>query len=146
MKESNNTSRSNKVYTPENRLLKAMATIQQIDEAFARYYESLNHQYHAEFATYCEDNGYDEDCIKNDIEQEASESELVEFDEHFPFRNPPHNQEEVMEFIHQLIRKFYYCPSALGYIIPTSYVDFWPKLNHIGIESIPSLSYSINSQ
>ena len=101
-----------------------MATIEQIDKAFTRYYKSLGKDYHNQFALYCDDNGYEEEDIKEDIEDEAIASGLVEFDEHFPFKIPPKDEYEAMRFIHQLIGNFYYHPNDIQFKIPISYVIF----------------------
>ena len=85
-----------------------MATIEEIDTAFSKYYESLGKPYNSIFLTFCSDNGYDQESIQNDIEEDVDESELVEFDEDFPFENTPKKEQDKRLFIHQMLKKFYH--------------------------------------
>lgn len=92
-----------------------MEVIERMDAEFARYYKWCNRDYHNQFATFCKVQDYNADSIEDDVKDVANESQLVEFDEDFPFKKPPNDEEEKMKYIHQLIRQFYYK-------IPESYV------------------------
>lgn len=61
---------------------------QQIDQGLASYYELNNVEYYndgtGKFGQWCQDNGYDSDMLYDELNQDASDCALVDFDEYFP--------------------------------------------------------------
>lgn len=112
-----------------------MATIEQINESFREYYTSLNKEYNNKFALFCEENGFDEDSIRDDIENETDESFLVDFDDDFPFKHSPKDEQSTKLFIHRLIWRFYHFSLPADDIIPKSYftitLNILPNNYHI---------------
>ena len=86
-----------------------MATIQEIDEALGRYYKSFNKEYDHLFADFCEENGFEEYHVAEDINVNPEDSDLVEFDEDFPFEKTPQNKAEA---IHDILAQLYNNPYA----------------------------------
>ena len=87
-----------------------MATISEVDAAIGRYYQSLNVPYNSLFATYCDDNGIDEETVADEIILDPNESILVDFDDEFPF--PQAIKDKSTEFIHNIIKQVYHQPDT----------------------------------
>ena len=74
-------------------LVYAMTTVVEVDACLRRYYKQL--QYETEynvggttgiFAKFCEENGIDDDSLREEIhDQETEEAILLDFDDDFPF-------------------------------------------------------------
>ena len=62
-----------------------MATVQQLDEVIEKYYNYHGQEYDQEFASFCEDNGYDTDMIAEELADDNNDDgDLTAFDDSFP--------------------------------------------------------------
>eukprot|EP01084_Bolivina_argentea_P230362 388594_1 len=79
--------------------------IHQICTALERYYAKQNKPYDKLFSIYCEDNGFDDDALEEELQATAEDSMVTDFDDDFPFDKEMKNDEEKNEYIFQLILK-----------------------------------------
>jgi len=71
-----------------------------------RYYEHMGRKYDALFSTYCEDNGIDEENIKDELNEPAGDCLLVDFDEDFPYSDDIQDDELARkEFVLEIIKQ-----------------------------------------
>ena len=86
-----------------------MATIEQINNALERYYKSLNQPYQNQFTIFCDDNGYDDEGIGDELDDQ--ENDLNDFDEDFPISH--HIVAKIQDkslFIHKILSTIYQSP------------------------------------
>eukprot|EP01083_Nonionella_stella_P296020 1005766_1 len=76
--------------------------IEKIDEGLKKYYKSLGKEYDKLFSNYCDDNGFDEDALEEELQVDPSDCLLVDFDDNFPFKKQPTDK---VRFIFDLILK-----------------------------------------
>ena len=84
------------------------STISEVDAAMGRYYKSLNKKYNAIFATYCDDNGVDEETLQDEMLRDENEMLLIDFDDDFPFPETCKNKND--KFIASIILACYNDP------------------------------------
>ena len=55
----------------------AVKSIEDIDNALKEYYQSLNKKYDNKFSTYCDENGFDDEDAKDELNGEAQGAFLL---------------------------------------------------------------------
>eukprot|EP01084_Bolivina_argentea_P021362 39685_1 len=92
-----------------------MTTINQIDDAIARYYKSLRTDYNANFATFCIENAFDDETLEEELNVEPEDCLLIYFDDNFPFneQNKCKSEDEQQTFIHNLLKQCFNNPHIL---------------------------------
>eukprot|EP01084_Bolivina_argentea_P319326 553874_1 len=91
-------------------------SIEQIDKQLKGYYQSLNKPYDELFSNYCDDYGIDDESLAMELEEDAEDSILVDFDDDFPFAKPPKNETDRRQKIFDLIKKCYSNPD-LSFVV-----------------------------
>eukprot|EP01083_Nonionella_stella_P097048 272811_1 len=86
--------------------------IEQINEGLARYYKRLNKPYNNIFLDYCDNGGFADDCIDDELEEEPADCMLAQFDADFPFKQPIDDAEQKKAQIMEIIKKCYNEPDA----------------------------------
>ena len=88
-------------------------TIEQICNAFGRYYKSHNRGYEEYFTKYCDDNGFDEEMVAEEMQQDAEGCCLTDFaDEdsyNFPF---PESIDDKTKFVFELLQQIMNTPDV----------------------------------
>eukprot|EP01084_Bolivina_argentea_P047126 86821_1 len=82
-------------------------SVVQIDKQLKEYYQSLQVPYDQLFAIYCADNDVDDESLATELEEDADDSILVDFDPNFPLAKPPKNDFDRNQKIFNFIRKCY---------------------------------------
>ena len=59
-----------------------MASVEEMDKVISRHYSYYNQPYNGQFATYCQDNGFDSDLLVDELLD--SDTDLIDFDDEFP--------------------------------------------------------------
>eukprot|EP01084_Bolivina_argentea_P174917 302955_1 len=95
-------------YNQNNLNVMSREKIELIDAALKKYYESLNAQYDSNFLNFCVDNDFEDEFMAQDIEEDPAESMLVDFDDNFPFAQPPDDRNSRILFV---LKKLYHNPS-----------------------------------
>eukprot|EP01083_Nonionella_stella_P109602 319786_1 len=95
--------------------------------AIARYYKSLGHSYDNIFSEFCADNAFDDDdVLRDEMDIGADYCLLVEFDDNFPFKKEPKDDEAKLHFIFDLITKCMANPQiSFDHDYEQSYVPDW---------------------
>eukprot|EP01084_Bolivina_argentea_P004121 7805_1 len=77
--------------------------IRQIDKGLERYYKLLNANYTYEdernkFIAFCEDNGFYDEDVKEELKQDFEDCMLIDMDDDFPFPkdNQPKNRQQAI--------------------------------------------------
>eukprot|EP01084_Bolivina_argentea_P199033 340636_1 len=76
--------------------------IYRIDAIIAGYYKSCNRDYNKVFATFCQENGFDDEEIHTECNLNSQDNILVDFDETFPL---PPNERKPKQFIHNFLKR-----------------------------------------
>eukprot|EP01083_Nonionella_stella_P258263 883006_1 len=75
-------------------------------KAIVRYYKHLDPPYDGLLSKFCEENGLDDDHqLMEEMETDASDCVLLDFDDNFPFEKEEMTKEEKEACKHNLIRK-----------------------------------------
>eukprot|EP01084_Bolivina_argentea_P077546 140681_1 len=61
--------------------------IEQINIGLSRYYKSLGKEYINNFLLYCEENGFEDDSLADEFDEEPQDCMLAQFDSNFPFKS-----------------------------------------------------------
>ena len=93
-------------------------TIEQVNEAVGQYYKALGkeQQYNQHdtglFEHYCDENGIDEETLKDDLNGNPGDSMLVDFDNDFPIppNEQPENDEKRQLYIFNVLKQCYKDP------------------------------------
>eukprot|EP01084_Bolivina_argentea_P053116 97512_1 len=56
----------------------------ELDKLLSQYYQQFGKKYSNEFAKYCDDNGYDDETLVDDLDGAPEETDLGTFDSNFP--------------------------------------------------------------
>eukprot|EP01083_Nonionella_stella_P152194 487483_1 len=107
--------------------------------AIGRYYKYLNKDYEDLFSAYCEENGLeDDDSLQEEIENAANDCLLIDFDDDFPFKDQPSDDQARQTFIYNLIKS----------CIANSDIKFGSKIplfTTVGAELFDLQKYNLNS-
>ena len=84
-----------------------MNQIERINYHLKHYYQSLNKEYDNLFIEYCEDNGYEVEDVEEEINDESApdDSVLIEFDDDFPFKTVPNDDNQREKIIFDILLK-----------------------------------------
>eukprot|EP01084_Bolivina_argentea_P075345 136589_1 len=90
-------------------------TIEQFDDALARYYNLMGSEYANQFSEYCEENGFDD--LAEEMGVDPLDCMLVDFDEDVPFKVAPWYDGDVQcvnktKAIFELLLIIYYNPDC----------------------------------
>eukprot|EP01084_Bolivina_argentea_P311079 538415_1 len=93
-------------------------SIDRINVCLARYYKQFGRDYHddvnksGKFKAYCDENGFDDDGVEEEMKTNADECQLVDFDNNFPLPYQPENKEaaifEILKESYQDAEAFFY--------------------------------------
>eukprot|EP01084_Bolivina_argentea_P314185 544180_1 len=95
-----------------------MSKVQQIDKALGRYYQTLGaDSYFNEdgigiFQAWCDDNGFDDDAVNDEFNENPSECSIIDFDENFPLQNDTTDETKRAQQIIKIIQQCYNDPNA----------------------------------
>eukprot|EP01083_Nonionella_stella_P211220 763941_1 len=111
--------------------------IKQIDAALQKYYISLNRRDYLDangngkFLIHCEDNGFDDDAIEEELQADPEECMVIDFDDNFPFpaNNAPENEKDQLKYILTILQKCYNNPNYNG----ISSFSFQLEKNHFNV-------------
>eukprot|EP01084_Bolivina_argentea_P025565 47535_1 len=85
--------------------------IRRLDKQLRIYYQQHDTQYDWDekeskglFAKWCEENEYDDDSLKDDLNETANDAPITEFDKHFPLRPNIIDQQERIEKIFKILK------------------------------------------
>ena len=119
----------------------AVATIQQICQSLSSYYAMMNHPYDQNFSNYCEDNGFDEECIQEEFDDDECGT-LPDFDDDFPY--PDQVADDEKESFK--IKKLKYCYTHPGctfddlhFVLPNLDANLFDDITTEDIDAIKEL-------
>ena len=81
-------------------------TIDRITHHLKKYYKTMNREFDDEFSIFCEENGYGDDEVDEELFGVAEDSMLFEFDEDFPFETQPIDDVSRAQEIFDILVKF----------------------------------------
>eukprot|EP01084_Bolivina_argentea_P277051 472855_1 len=90
--------------------------IRQIDKGLERYYKLVNVNYtENQFVDFCEENGFYNEDIEEELKADAEDCMLVDFDEDFPFPKNKHptSDEDRQQAVFDIIMRCYKYPDAI---------------------------------
>eukprot|EP01084_Bolivina_argentea_P256968 432820_1 len=78
-----------------------------IDKQLQMYYKRLGrNEYDALFATWCDEQSFDDNGVAQELKADASESMVIDFTDDFPFETQVLNEKDKAQKILELLRKF----------------------------------------
>eukprot|EP01084_Bolivina_argentea_P314184 544177_1 len=108
-----------------------MSKVQQIDKALGRYYKNLgvdnyfNEDGIGKFQAWCDDNGFDDEGVNDEFNENPSDCTIIDFDENFPLRNKTNDETETAQQIINIIQQCYNDASAFS----SKFTKIFPQMS-----------------
>eukprot|EP01084_Bolivina_argentea_P197695 338734_1 len=84
-----------------------MSGLENLENGLQAYYDQLSTPYDGLFAAFVEDNGFDEEDIKGEMESTANECTILEFHDYFPLKPEIDDQTARNEEIFRIMKHCY---------------------------------------
>ena len=111
---------------------KIQRTIEEVDKALGKYYEALDkqEQYNKILENYCNENGIDDDGLKEDLEGDPGESVFDQIDDNFPIPDTEQfeDEEQKFKYIFNILKQCYDNPNQSWAHLTTGLPAFNKKL------------------
>ena len=116
--------------------MSTVAIIEQVDNALREYYKALGkeQQYNEDgtgrFEHYCDENGIDEEALKDDLEGDPGDSMLIDIDDDFPIPTNEQidNDEQKQQYIFKILKQCYEDPNKSWANLTTGLPEFTVQL------------------